>query len=97
MVPLTRRTIVGPVWTNSFLTDTRMNYPEFADPELETYHAKMEQLTQERDAALELAEEATKKLRNIRTERDHYRNLWLLSIRPPLFKRLLNFFTRNKS
>lgn len=74
-----------------------MNCPEFADPELETFHAKMEQLTKERDAAIELAEEATKKLREIRTERDHYRNLWLLSFKPSPLKRLITLFKRNKS
>lgn len=46
------------------------------DSELSTLYAKVVELEKERDAALELAECAAVKLRESRTEVDHYRKLW---------------------
>lgn len=59
------------------------------DAELATLYAKVEELTLERNAALELAEEIRKKLQAVRTERDHYRTLWLAAAQPSWWRRLL--------
>jgi hypothetical protein len=53
-----------------------MRSSDIIDAELTTLYAKVEQLTKERDAALELAEQSAGKFIAMRTECENYRHLW---------------------
>ena len=53
-----------------------MTTDEVVDSELATLYAKVEELTKERNAALELAEESAKKSIELKTKIEHFRRLW---------------------
>ena len=53
-----------------------MTTDEVIDSELATLYAKVEELTKERNAALELAEESAKKSIELKTKIEHFRRLW---------------------
>jgi hypothetical protein len=54
-----------------------MTTDEVVDSELTTLYAKVEELTKQRDAALELAEEAAKKSIEYKLKAEHFRHLWM--------------------
>ena len=54
-----------------------MTTDEVVDSELATLYAKVQELTKERDAALELAEEAAKKSVEYKLKAEHFRHLWM--------------------
>jgi hypothetical protein len=54
-----------------------MTTDEVVDSELTTLYAKVEELTKQRDAALELAEEAAKKSVEYKLKAEHFRHLWM--------------------
>lgn len=53
-----------------------MTADNVVDSELATLYAKVQELTRERDAALELAETAAKKSIELKTKIEHFRHLW---------------------
>ena len=53
-----------------------MTTDEVVDSELATLYAKVQELTRERDAAIELAETAAKKSIELKTKIEHFRQLW---------------------
>lgn len=53
-----------------------MTTDEVVDSELATLYAKVQELTRERDTALELAETAAKKSIELKTKIEHFRHLW---------------------
>lgn len=56
------------------------------DSELATLYAKIEELTQERNIAVEKATDLARKLTESQMEAQHYRSLWLMYADQPLHK-----------